>query len=185
MALHRPRCDATVHADAADVPADWARCTSCGEGFKASAAFEAFGQAGLIETAAPSPHVIGVDPLPGGGVEVFLPRRGLHGKAIFCFVFGAFWNVIVLVVIVGFGMGVAKGETPPLLMLFFVPFVLVGVGMPLWGCWLAWGTTRLRLDRYEAAIVRQLFGWRRRKTFRLEDVEPFERRAGGPNPRGP
>jgi hypothetical protein len=110
---------------------------------------------------------------PDGSVRMVLPRRGFGRDVVGTIFFAVFWNLITVIVSGGFIYGMITSDVPKLLVLFFIPFWAVGIGMPLWACWQAWGTTELGLDRSGATLTRQLFGQKLVRQYAAEDLEPF------------
>jgi len=119
--------------------------------------------------------VLDIEYPPEGGIRIHIPAAGLTAKAMGMFGFALFWNLILAAVFGGFLIGMVKGEIPLAMLLFFLPFIAVGVVMLYIGCRLAWGRTTLWLDRDGFAIVKELFGRQRSRSFLLEDVESFSR----------
>lgn len=177
MALKCPKCGADVLADNVNVAADMASCANCGEAFRPSEVLpQKGGSEATPDLTPPPPERARCQETPDGGVVVLLPRRGLSGSAVGAFFFAAFWMLITVTVSGAFFYGMVKGEVPWPLVFFFVPFYAVGIGMFLWGCWSAWGSTGIRVGPEGAAVIRRLFGKSLEREFRLDDVRGFERR---------
>lgn len=174
MPLQCPACGRAVGAEHVDAGLDTATCPHCEESFRPSSALPPV-EASVSRSPTPPPDVLDIEYPPEGGIRVHIPAAGLTAKAMGMFGFALFWNLIVVVLLGGFLIGMLNGDVPLAMLLFFLPFIAVGVVIAYVGCRLAWGRTTLWLDRDGFAIVRELFGRQRSRSFRLEDVEGFSR----------
>ncbi|MGQ9650138.1 MAG: hypothetical protein ACUVXJ_08505 [Phycisphaerae bacterium] len=174
MPLQCPACGQTVRAEHVDVGLDAATCPHCQESFRPSSTLPPI-EASASRSPTPPPGVLDIEYPPEGGIRVHIPAAGLTAKAMGTFGFALLWNLILAAVFGGFLIGMLQGEVPLAMLLFFLPFIAVGVVMAYIGCRLAWGRTTLWLDRDGFAIVRELFGRQRSRSFLLEDVEGFSR----------
>lgn len=182
MALRCPDCGRPVRGEAVEVAADAATCPHCGAAFQPSLVLPARGGGEEREAPEgggapepPSPEAVYVERAPGGGLNALLPRRGIHGRAVFFFLFSIFWNLVTLVVSLPFLFAVFQGEMPWPLVFFLAIFWAVGIGTMLWACWLAWGETGLRLGPEGLFLYRKLFGRGRTRSVPLAEVEGFDR----------
>lgn len=174
MPLQCPACGQTVRAEHVDVGLDTATCPHCDESFRPSRALPPV-EAPVSRSPAVPPGVLDIEYPPDGGIRVHIPRAGLSGRSLGMFGFALLWNLILAAVFGGFLIGMLQGEVPSTMLLFFLPFIAVGVAMPYIGCRMAWGRTTLWLDRDGFAIVKELFGRQRSRSFLLEEVEGFSR----------
>ncbi len=174
MQLICPKCETDVPPEVVNIQTDLAQCANCGEIFKVS---DALGISAddlqYVPGEAPPASRVAVEDSADGGLNLGLSAPGLGGKSVPLFLFSLAWNAILIVVAGSFVYGMIQGQVPWLMVLFFVPFVAVGVGMPFFACWLAWGSTALRLAPEGVAVIRILFGIRRVKSFPLDKIKPF------------
>ncbi len=175
MALACPYCGGRVAGEAVDIPGDDGVCPHCDARFKVS---DALPLEDARDTRAPPPDVVYVEETPGGGINVLLPAPGLRGRAIGIFVFAAFWDALVVTItalmIGSFFQAEPDANAPGLLgLLFMLPFWAVGIGFPLWGLWMAFGTTAVRLGPEGATTIKQLFGRTWTRQYSLQELEPF------------
>ncbi len=185
MSMNCPHCSGEVPSDQLNIRADTGLCPHCGEMFRPSSSlapsridYEGYPDEAFVQAEKPPEREVVIEYFDDGGVGMYLPTGGLKSKgAMAMFVFAVFWNGIVLCVGSGFVAGMAEGEVPWLMILFFVPFVVIGVAMPLWGCWLAWGQTKVGIDPQGVWIEQTLFGRKRLRTFPLEKIERFRRKV--------
>jgi len=183
MAIQCPQCSNELPADKVNIDADTALCAECGEMFRPSeilgprsADTEDWSRFGTPVTGEkPSEKDVIMEYLEDGGVGMYLPAGGSGKRSGFYFTFALVWNAIVLAVGGGFFWGMLEGDVPWPLLLFLIPFAGVGLLFLLWGCWLAWGTTSIGIDRQGLWLEQKLFGRRRLRTYPLDQIDGFRR----------
>lgn len=176
MSIHCPVCETEIRGETVDIDRDVAECPRCRRQHQASALLAPAVCPSLQMT--PPAHVppatmVQVAYPSEGGIHVFLPRRGMCGAVWGAIGLALFWNVILTLVMGGFIVGMVKGAVPRLLILFFVPFVIVGIGLPVYALVAAVGTFRLELSREGLRTTREVLGRRWTKAFPLQQVAPF------------
>lgn len=171
MKVHCPSCGREVPADQINIQEMAAACPECGELFSiADAAKEAAAPPLLPEPANTKVYLVRDR---DERIGVALPRGGFKGLGCFLVFFSLFWNGITWTIVIagitqfgkeGKGMGV-------FMLLFMIPFVLIGLGMAVGALWAIFGRTSVALSRSALIVERALFGLRWRKTYKIEDIE--------------
>lgn len=169
MQLTCPTCGQRIPAADADVGTGFARCLPCDEVFRLDALLPP------AETPpqdrrpprAPKPESTRVElATEGERLVVLLPKGGNRAAGCFFLFFSAFWNAITWTFVAVAGIAGGAEDGPPwFVLLFLLPFMLVGIGTALAALYLLAGRTALSVDREEIALVRALFGreWVRRR----------------------
>lgn len=183
MAIQCPNCAGEVPVEQVNIGVDTALCPHCRQMFRPSEMlgprsgdtedWSSFGTSVAPEK--PTDRDVVMEYFEDGGVGMYLPPGDSGKRSRFYFTFSILWNAIVFAVGGGFGWGMVQGDVPWLMVLFFIPFMAVGVLLLFWGCWLAWGSTSVGLDRQGMWLEQKLFGRRRLRTYSLEHVEGFRR----------
>jgi len=159
-----PRCGGEVPAENINIDTALAKC-QCGE---------VFSIAGIVETPAdsvgeiappkPADTKIVIEEAPSNEVHIWIPGR--MGKSVGGLIFFAvIWNGFI--VFFTFMMVREKELTP---FLFLIPFYLVGIGLIVSILWMIFGKSSIHINSLGVAIVKELFGIRRRTVIPLEVV---------------
>ena len=151
-----------------------------GQGVAAPVAPQGQAAGGLAphaKRAAPPPKNISWDRGADGSVRVVVGRGGFGGPAVMLFFAAVFWDVIVAVLSGVYVQSLIEGHASWSMILFFAPFWVLGVALPAWACWSAWGITEVRLDRSGVTLTKQLFGLLAVHQYEAARVEAFTKRV--------
>lgn len=168
-----PDCKAAISSDEINVAKDVAFCRACNKAFSLSALVHGAVVPSEVNFAAP----------PSGswyrdnGVEVVIGATTKSlGTGMFFLFFTTFWNSITWTFVIGalvglfknapsHGSGVGRSSQPPeFILLFMVPFVLVGIGTAVAAafCFIGRVEARLRGPDGTAFVGLGAVGWRKR-----------------------
>jgi hypothetical protein len=159
-----PKCDRRVAAEDVNMARDMAFCRSCNEAFVVS---EAMGSAELgdVDFSDP-PGGVTIDDLAG---RLVLTATCRSSAAAFFVVFALFWNSIVSVFLTLGIHGLISGEDsfdgpfPGFILVFMIPFVLVGVGMGSAALLSLFGQVRVTLEPELLTVFTGVWGIGRSK----------------------
>jgi len=170
-----PKCERPIPPEGVNVAEGVAYCGRCGEGFDLGDLVE--GETPRVERPADAKTVL---TNYGDRLGLVLPRGGSKGIGCFFLFFALFWNAItwtfvvmaVLSYISGEPMKSEDGEetSPVFILLFMIPFILVGIGTAVVALFCFFGETSLAMDRNEGILRRRLFGFKWDRRFQLANV---------------
>ena len=164
MRLKCPRCGSEILSENISIDTALAKC-HCGEVFSISGTVKGAGaEVGEIAPAKPVDTKVVIEESPSNDVHIWIPG-GFRPSVIGLIVFALIWNGFI-----GFFsyMMIRENEGPPFL--FLVPFYLVGIGLIVVILWMIFGKSSIHVNSLGLAIVKELFGIRRRSVIPLEVV---------------
>ena len=165
MRISCPECDSAIPSENINIKTGLAKC-ACGEVFRIKVG-AADTDAGEIAPQKPAGTRIEIEETPSNEMHVWIPAR-FKAQVIPLVIFSLFWNgMVIFFLVMAFGGGV-KGDGPPLL--FMLPFVLVGVLMIFFTCWMIFGKSSVHINSLGVAVVKELFGLRKRTVMPLDVV---------------
>ncbi len=157
-----PHCGAVIPAEDVNVAQDVALCRGCGQTSRFS---------DLVRDEEDA--AVNLDKIPKR-MSVLKTMHGLevsckHKKstAIFFIIFALFWDAIVSIFVVQCINGFLSGEGDWFMCLFLVPFVTVGVAVPMVVIYLLFGHMKLKLNPGWEELYYGVGGIGRRKNFLL------------------
>jgi len=173
MKLKCPSCGREFPPEDINIKSDIAYCRKCSQGFAISELVGAEGDAGegVPERAE----------MPGGtkvrftrdrwNLAAILPRGAPRGFGCFMLFFTIFWNTITWTFVLGALFGDAPDGFQWAVLLFMVPFVLIGIVTLILALYGLFGRCSFAMNASEILIVYKVFLFRFRRRYRTPDLE--------------
>ncbi len=157
-----PHCGAVIPADDVNVAQDVALCRGCGQTSRFS---------DLVRDEEEA--TVNLDKIPER-ISVLKTMNGLEvsckfkkGTAIFLIAFALIWDAVVSIFVVQCITGFMNGRADWFTAVFMIPFIVIGVAVPLLAVYVLFGRMKLTLNPGRGELFYGLCGIGRHKSFLL------------------
>ena len=179
MKIVCPKCKQPIPAEGVNIAKALAYCNACQEGFDLDDLVEP--EALPAERPADAQCLLVRD---ADKLALALPRGGFKGIGCFFTFFALFWNGItwLFVVLTILGMvgavptNTVKSSSPPaVVLLFLIPFMVIGIVTGLIALYCVFGETSVAMDSQELMFRRTVLGRNWDRTYPIAKIKEIKR----------